>query len=58
MILFLIPATLVYNARKKQLEKTYGKNFNKSPFDKDFYLYLVVVYALFTLAAVITGLII
>ena len=57
-ILFLIPATLVFHARRKDLEKTYGPNFNKSPFDKPFYMYLVIVYALFTLTAVIAGLII
>ena len=57
-ILFIIPATLVFHARKKDLEKTYGVNFNKSPFDKPFFVYLVMVYALLTLTAVITGLII
>lgn len=57
-ILFIIPATLAFFARKKELEKTYGPNFNKSPFDKPFYIYMVFTYALITLTAVITGLII
>jgi hypothetical protein len=50
--------TLVYHARIRDLEKTYGYNFNKSPFEKPIYMYIVLVYAIFTLAAVITGLVI
>ena len=57
-ILFVIPVTLVYHARMKNLEKTYGPNFNKSPFDKPIYMYIVMGYAAITLTAVITGLII
>ena len=57
-ILFLIPVTLVYHARIRELEKTFGPNFNKSPFDKPIYMYIVLIYAVFTLSAVITGLVV
>ena len=56
-ILFLFPVTLVHFARKKKLELTYGSNFNKSPFQKPFYMYIVVAYAFVTLTCVIVGLI-
>jgi hypothetical protein len=49
---------LVWHARKKNLEETYGENFNKSQFKHPAYLIIVLVYAVLTLSAVITGLII
>ena len=56
-ILFLIPLTLVYHARKKDLEKTFGENFNKSPFKSQGFVIAILVYALITLVCVITGII-
>jgi heme A synthase len=57
-ILFFIPLTLVWHARNKKLEDTYGENFNKSPFKHKAFLIIVLVFAVLTLSAVITGLII
>lgn len=56
-ILFFFPLTLTYFSRKKQLEKTYGVNFNKSPFQHPVFMILIGGYATLTLAFVITGLV-
>jgi TRAP-type uncharacterized transport system fused permease subunit len=56
-ILFFIPLTLVFHARKKDLERTYGENFNKSPFKSPGFMIAVLVYAVITLVCVITGII-
>jgi hypothetical protein len=56
-IMFLFPLTILYYARKKNFELTYGHNFNRSPFQHVGWMILVLVYAVLTLVAVITGLI-
>jgi hypothetical protein len=48
---------LIYYSRKKNLEKTFGENFNKSPFQHPIYMIVIGVYATVTLGFVITGLI-
>jgi Mn2+/Fe2+ NRAMP family transporter len=55
-ILFLIPLTLVFHARKKNPEQTYGDNFNKSPFQHSAWMIAILIYALLTLASTIYGL--
>jgi hypothetical protein len=57
-ILFLIPLSLTYFARKHEIEKTYGHNFNKSPFKHPAFLIIILCYAVITLVSVIVGLII
>eukprot|EP00347_Sterkiella_histriomuscorum_P023649 403333869 len=56
-ILFIIPLTITWHARRRDVEKTYGHNFNKSPFQHPIYMILIGVYAILTLSFVITGLI-
>jgi hypothetical protein len=50
--------TLIYYSRRKELEKTYGHNFNRSSFQHPIYMFLIGGYALLTLGFVTTGLII
>jgi len=56
-ILFFIPLTLVWHARRKKIQQTYGPNFNKSQFSHPGFLVLILIYAVVTLSAVIAGLI-
>lgn len=56
-ILLVFPAILIYHVRMKKLEETFGRNFNKSPFQHIGWTILVFVFAAITLICVITGLI-
>lgn len=56
-ILLIFPLTFVYFERKKDPERKWGVNPNKSPFQGPWYMVLVLLYALCTFSAVIYGLV-
>jgi len=52
-ILFFIPCTLVWFARRANPEALYGKNPNKSPFASNAWVYLCFVWGIIVIVSVI-----